>query len=254
MPRRALALVVVLAPCCGPVTDVRAGERWRRPVEGRVVAGFAYDREAPFVAGRRRGIDLVARPGAVVRAACSGRVSFAGRVPGRASQGVTVRCGRLVATHLGLVPRVRRGVAVARGAPVGVLGASGVLRLGARQGEDRFGYVDPRALLGGGGPPVPVPVPALRPGRRSPGLARRVARRPVRTPPPVLAPRLVGTPRPVPAPRHRIPRAAPRPERVPAGVLAGASLLALAGTFGVGASLTLRRGERRAPARAVTPS
>ena len=69
-----------------------------------------------FAAGQHRGADLGAPAGARVRAACGGRVSFAGRVPG-GGRTVSVRCGALVATyqHLGRVA-VRRGQRLLPGA------------------------------------------------------------------------------------------------------------------------------------------
>ena len=56
---------------------------------------FAYGAD-PFRAGRHRGADSRARPGSAVRAACSGRVVWAGR------DVVTLRCGGLRVTHLPL--------------------------------------------------------------------------------------------------------------------------------------------------------
>lgn len=220
MPLRLLVLAVALAT--GLAVEARAGEAWRRPVEGRVVAGFSYDREAPFATGRRRGIDLATRPGRPVRAACTGRITWAGRGP--RGPGVTVRCGRLAATHLGVVAAVRRGRWVARGHRIG-RSAGTLLRLGARKAADRFGYVDPAGLLRRA-PPIPPVVP----------IARRPEVRPVRAP---------GRPwRPRPAPAPGLPR----------GVLAGAALLVAAATFGVGARLGRRPGLRARRARALVPS
>jgi len=147
---------------------------WRRPLRDGVAAGsFSFDPAAPYARGRRRGIDLRGAPGAPVLAACDGTVTYAGRVPGR-GLGVTLHCGGLVATELGLrAPAVRTGARVAAGAPVGLLGTTGVLRLGARRAGDRHGYVDPAALLGAdAGRPhdrvAPAPPPVARSPRRSP--------------------------------------------------------------------------------------
>src|ERR687885_446502 len=119
-------------------------DRWRWPVHGDVAGRFAYARERPFAAGARRGIDIAAAPGAAVRSACRGRGTFAGAVPGGRGLGVTVRCGALVATHLGLGRlAVRRGAWVTAGTRLGALGPDGRFRLGARRAADRFGYVDP---------------------------------------------------------------------------------------------------------------
>ncbi len=197
------------------------GERWRRPLQGEVVGRFAYDREAPFERGRRRGIDVAARPGTPVRAACGGRVTFAGRPPGRAAAGVTVRCGALVATHLGLgALRVRRGARVVPGRVLGLLGAAGVLRLGARRAGDPAGYVDPAPLVRAAGPPPAVPLG--RAPRRPPGAAPQ---RPGAAPPTV---------RPAPAPAL----ARPAPARVPAAAWLGVAMLAaaLGGALRVGAA------------------
>ena len=53
---------------------------WVRPVAGRVVRGFVEPAN-PYAPGHR-GADLAAAPGAPVRAAGSGTVSFAGDVAG----------------------------------------------------------------------------------------------------------------------------------------------------------------------------
>src|SRR4051812_41248385 len=86
---------------------------------GAVVAGFGFQRAHAYARGWRRGVDLRAPPGAAVLAPCSGRVTFAGAVPGRAV-GVSLRCGGFVATVLGLSrAAVRAGGAGLRGARVG---------------------------------------------------------------------------------------------------------------------------------------
>src|SRR3954469_18735929 len=157
----AASLFALLVPRPAGAAPSLRDHRWRWPVEGAVVGRFAYARSAPFTAGARRGIDIAAAPGAAVRSACRGRVSFAGAVPGGRGLGVTVRCGALVATHLGLarlaVRRGRRvaagvrprpgraaragrgGRRVAAGARGGAVGPAGTVRLGARRSDDRFG-------------------------------------------------------------------------------------------------------------------
>ena len=62
------------------------------PVTGPVARAFHVG-ENPFAGGQHRGVDLVARPGSVVRAPCRGRVVVAGRV-GASGGVVTVLCGR----------------------------------------------------------------------------------------------------------------------------------------------------------------
>jgi hypothetical protein len=225
MPRTAPALfaAAVLATVlagAGPPAAM-AGERWRRPLPGGAVAArFTFDRAAPYERGRRRGIDLAGRPGAPVLAACGGAVTYAGRVPGH-GRGVTLRCGRLVATELGLGSvAVRRGARVLPGTRVGRLGAGGVLRLGARAAADRHGYRDPLALLDGAGPGGPSVAP--------PATARRGRRG--------------GAPRP-PRPAAAVPAAAaPVARGVPWPVVAGLALLA-GGLVGGGAARA--RGRRR---------
>jgi hypothetical protein len=141
---------------------VAADEHWRRPLPGgAIVAPFTYERAMPYMHGRRRGIDIHARPGAPVLAACSGRITYAGRVP-RFARGVTIRCGRLVATELGLSKTLAaRGSHISRGQPIGLLTASGTLRLGARLAAGRNAYIDPEPLLADQ-PPQLAPLPPLK--------------------------------------------------------------------------------------------
>src|SRR3954451_420690 len=212
----AASLFALLVPRPAGAAPSLRDHRWRWAVEGAGVGRFASARSAPFTAGARRGIDIAAAPGAAVRSACRGRVSFAGGVPGGRGLGVTVRCGALVATHLGLVRlAVRRGVRVGAGTRLGSVGPGGTVRLGARRAADRFGYVDPLALLRGDGPPdgPAVPAPAARgaPGGRGarggapPCRVRRLAGR--RSAAPRLSPdatrRSAGCPRSRPPKRRR---------------------------------------------------
>src|SRR4051795_9959895 len=137
----AASLFALLVPRPAGAAPSLRDHRWRWPVDGTVVgrfayarsapftvegAGgglFAYARSAPFTAGARRGIDIAAAPGAAVRAACRGRVAFAGAVPGGRGLGGTVRCGAPVARHPGLVRlAVRRGHRVGAGARLGSVG------------------------------------------------------------------------------------------------------------------------------------
>ena len=140
--------------------------RRRRPLPRRPAA-----RRRPRRPARR------APSGAPARASSTA----AGRVPGR-GLGVTVRCGELAATHLGLAGvRVRRGRLVVAGARLGTaLGP--VVRLGARRAGRRHGYVDPAGLLGGLGPGTaatgarPAAWPAAA-GAAAPHAAHPVRRR-----------------------------------------------------------------------------
>ena len=153
-----------------------AGAAWRWPLRGPVVGTFHLSPRAPFARGQRRGIDVSAPPGAVVRAACAGRVSYAGPVP-RRGLAVSVRCGALAATYLGLGRlAVRAGSRLAAGQGLGTLGPAGRLRLGARRAADRRGYLDPLSLLADDHPAPPRLGPAPRPCARAPRV-RRARRR-----------------------------------------------------------------------------
>lgn len=210
------------------------GAGWRMPLDGPVARGFRTTPEAPYSAGQRRGVDLAADPGASVRSACTGRVSFAGRVPGGGGAlGVSVRCGRLTATHLGLSSvRVARGHAVRAGARLGVLGPAGTLRLGARVTTLRSGYLDPLTLIGDRLGPPPL---ALPPGGRAPrGSRPALPRVPVAVRAPARAPR---------------PARTPAPARVPLAAWLGVGLLAAGvgcGSFVHRASIRRRVALRRA--------
>ena len=147
---------------------------WTPPLAHAAVArDFDFDARTPFVRGLHRGVRLTATPGSPVRAACGGRVTFAGRHPSL-GPGLALRCGALVATEFGLErPLVRRGELIAAGTVVGRLGGTGRLHLGARSAALRFGYRDPLGLLGrSAGVPV---APAARGVRRP----RAVAHHPV---------------------------------------------------------------------------
>ena len=190
------------------------------PVPGDVARGFAYAGD-PFAAGHHRGVDLRAAPGAPVRAACSGRVTFAGRAGAGA---VALRCGRFSVTHLPLRPAVRAGQRVAQGAPLGTVarsrGHTG-LHLGVREASDPLGYVDPAPLL------------RVPPRHAPPAGPRATARR--TTPPPRAAP----------APSHAA-RAGSSPV-APWPAWAGLALL-LAGAAGT-CTVRVRRSRRAVPAR-----
>jgi hypothetical protein len=164
---------------------------WRWPVRGEVVLQFALDARDPFAKGQHRGIEIQAHRGTRVRAACAGRVRFAGTVP-RHGRTVSVTCGPFVATYLHLSSTaVRRGDRLAVGQRLGTSGAR--LHLGIRRRSDRFGYVDPLSLL---------PADPLGPA-----------------PPPLAA-----------GPRGRARPSAPpsMPPRIPAAVWAGLALLGFA--------------------------
>ena len=114
-----------------------------------------------------------------------------------------MRCGALMATYLGLGRlAARAGLARRRAAtPLGTLGATGRLRLGARRASDRRGYVDPLLLLADGARPLPHLGPAPRALRRHPLPPTRPAPRPIApaTPP---APGSAAAPRRLPWPAY----------------------------------------------------
>jgi hypothetical protein len=161
------------------------------------VGSFRITPVAPFARAQRRGIDVAAASGSTVRAACPGRVTFAGAVP-RFGLAVSVRCGALVATYLRLGHlSARRGARVRVGAPLGTLGPAGLLRLGARRASDRRGYLDPLSLLRDPRATAPRVLAAprrQRPRSLAPHPARprvRVAPRAARGPAALADPRLV---------------------------------------------------------------
>jgi murein DD-endopeptidase MepM/ murein hydrolase activator NlpD len=166
-----LAALVLAASLC--LVSSAWAVSWRRPVPGPVLRAFALAPDR-YARGQHRGVDLGAPVGTTVRAACGGRVRFAGALP-RGGGTVSIGCGRLVATYqqLGSVA-VRRGGVVGAGARIGTVGRSGDARdprphvhLGARAAASGR-YVDPLTLFGaapGAVPPVP-PVAPVAPARR----------------------------------------------------------------------------------------
>jgi hypothetical protein len=247
-----LVLVAVAFAALDAGVALAASGRWRPPLPGATVSGaFTFDRAAPYARGGRRGIDLRGLPGARVVAACAGTVTYAGRVPGW-GRGVSLRCGGLVATELGLASAaVARGARVWPGAVVGRLAPRGLLRLGARRVGDRHGYVDPLELLGDGDRWVP---PSVVPRRRPAGR-----RRPRALPPPAM-PVAIGPPRPAPqavgfghgataapsaATTRPVPVAAPVAPGMSWAAVAGLGLLA-AGVGGGGVARRRRPHRRRA--------
>jgi murein DD-endopeptidase MepM/ murein hydrolase activator NlpD len=244
-PPNLLIALVAVAVCA--LLPARAAARgWERPVQGSVLRLFSVAPDR-FAAGQHRGVDLGAPAGAPVRAACGGRVSFAGRVP-RGGQTVSVRCGRLVATyqHLGVVV-VRRGQVVLPGARIGTVGHARPrphVHLGARDAATGT-YVDPLALLASAPRALPPPLPVTR---RPRPLGPAPARRPLPLRPAPVA-------RPLPAPRER-PLARPLaldapsdagPAHLPWPVWLGLVLFALGLPLGGLVPVRTRRRRRAAP-------
>ncbi|MGC4890815.1 murein hydrolase activator EnvC family protein [Micromonospora sp. DT227] len=132
-----------------PGTGAAARFRWPLPGPPRVARRFDPPPE-PWLPGHR-GVDLVAAPGAEVRAAGAGTVLFAGVVAGRPV--LTVGHGDgLRTTYEPVRSRLTAGTRVDAGTPVGELlaghpgcAAAACLHWGLRHGDD---YLDPLALLG----------------------------------------------------------------------------------------------------------
>lgn len=152
----ALALVALLAAggpgpaAVGRVSVVgRTASRYSAPVLPLLVVRGFQPPPTPYSAGHR-GVDLATAPGAAVRAAADGRVSFAAQVAGRGVVVIAHPDG--VSTEYEPVrPVVRAGAAVARGQPIGhVHGTHGsfpadrCLHWGARRAG---AYFDPLTLL-----------------------------------------------------------------------------------------------------------
>jgi hypothetical protein len=168
---RQLAAALAIASAAVSLSTVVAAASWRAPVPGRVLRPFAYSPQAPFARGARRSVELAAARGERVLAPCGGRIAFAARLP-RFGPALSIRCGALVATLLG-VRATARGIA-RRGAEVGR--ATGPLRLGARRVGERWGYVDPLGLIGPEEPRhAPAPLASGGPRPTRPRLAARPA-------------------------------------------------------------------------------
>ncbi|MGH8895343.1 MAG: peptidoglycan DD-metalloendopeptidase family protein, partial [Actinomycetes bacterium] len=176
------------AGSAGPPSGAsRAGagptDGWVWPLSGSppVVRGFDPP-DLRWEAGHR-GVDLLAEPGSIVRAAGGGLVSFAGPLAGRGVVSVRHRDGTRT-TYQPLVVDVVRGDRVEAGHPLGRLSAAGghcapqaCLHWGRLRGEV---YLDPLALLGRGPVrllpvwgPVHGPAAARAPGTTPAEVAER---------------------------------------------------------------------------------
>jgi hypothetical protein len=221
----ALVVISLLLGVLFPAPPAHAAT-WRWPLRGPVEQRFAYTSATPFTRGQHRGITIAGTAGTPVFAACAGRVSFAGVVPGGRGTGVTVICGALTATYLRLASvAVRRGNVVVVGDRLGRLGRGG-LHLGARRTGRRWEYVDPLGLISGD--PDARPVPLARPPRW------RVGPRPLG---PVPRPRTAPVPLPL---RWSAPAVAAARPAVPVVAWLGLGLLTAALP-----ALGLRRVRRR---------
>jgi murein DD-endopeptidase MepM/ murein hydrolase activator NlpD len=148
-------------PAASPTSRPQGSFRW--PLDGTppVVRPFVPP-PTPYGRGHR-GVDLGSSPGAVVRAAGPGVVTFAGPVAGRGVVVVRHR-GGLRTTYEPVVVRVTTGTTVEAGDRVGILAAghagcpaAACLHWGLLRGRV---YLDPLALLGLG----PVRLWPLQPG------------------------------------------------------------------------------------------
>ncbi len=168
-----VALLVTPAPA--------AAAAWHWPLDSRQIAErFSFDQGDRYRRGAHRGVTLRGAGGSEVKAVCSGIVSFSGRLPDR-RHAVTLQCGRLAATEIGLsATTVRRGQTLLAGQPLGRLGSDGLLQVGARLQRRRDGYRDPLPLFAAV-PTVPVLAP-LAPRAPRGGAARRGPRAALRAP------------------------------------------------------------------------
>jgi hypothetical protein len=240
MTLRALVFAVcLLLPA--PAAAI-AADRWQAPLAGSTLRPFSLAADR-FARGQHRGVDLGAPRGTAVRAACGGRVSFAGGVPG-GGRTVSVRCGRLIATYqqLGSIG-VRRGALVLPGARLGTVGRSSDPRtrsshvhLGARIAASGR-YLDPLSLVGKSPPVLPTLPPAAR------HVRHRVPLGPAPAPQPAGRRALGPAHRPVSQPTT-----SDQPQPLPWTVWIGLVCVGLA--LPLGGVLTVRRHRRR---RATAP-
>ena len=141
-----LTVAVLAVPA--PANDDASSVAWLRPVDGRVVEPFRAPASA-YGAGHR-GADLAALPGAPVRAANDGVVTFAGDVAGTLHV-VIAHDGGLRTSYSFLASvAVHAGQTLSRGDVVGTTGGTGedhdgtVLHFGLHVGDR---YVDPMLLF-----------------------------------------------------------------------------------------------------------
>src|SRR3954468_22898339 len=112
-----------------PTAHAYAAGDWTWPVRGQV-AGQFRNGDDPYAAGQHRGVDIAAPVGRRVVAATAGTIAYAGVV---GSSGLTASertaDGRSRLYYpLVSSASVRRGQAVAAGAPLGAVGVSGTAR------------------------------------------------------------------------------------------------------------------------------
>ncbi|GAB3449512.1 hypothetical protein GCM10027570_24080 [Streptomonospora sediminis] len=133
------------------VAAAGAGAReWRTPLPRQPHVLRPFDPPIERWLPGHRGTDLLAEPGAEIRAAGNGRVAFAGTVAGTGV--LSIAHGPLRTTYLPVVPQVEQGRRVTTGEVVATLasrprhcGPHPCLHWGLRHGRT---YLDPLALLG----------------------------------------------------------------------------------------------------------
>jgi len=166
---------------------------WDWPLAGHPRVVRAFDPPPQRWAAGHRGVDLLARDGAVVRAAGAGSVTFAGPLAGRGVVVVTHGDGTRT-TYEPVTATVTRGDRIGAGDALGRLTAAhshclplACLHWGLRRGDI---YLDPMLLLRRG-PARLLPVwaaardgPALDGTRSRPMAAVRSAQRATRSPAP----------------------------------------------------------------------
>jgi murein DD-endopeptidase MepM/ murein hydrolase activator NlpD len=124
------------------------GRAW--PVGTRSTVLRGWEPPATVYGRGHRGVDLAAPAGTPVRAVAAGRVSFAGRVAGKAVVSVELTGTDLRTTYEPVTASVRKGDEVAAGEVVGVVEPTGshcpttCVHWGLLRGET---YLDPLALL-----------------------------------------------------------------------------------------------------------
>lgn len=211
----AASFVAALAP-----SPAGAAPCWRPPVEAPVADPFRPP-ACTWCAGNR-GIEYRVAPGATIRAAATGEVTFSGAVAGvrylvvRSADGHRQTYGRLDASHFDIGDRVVAGTPVgtagglssggsASGASSSGDPAAGRSAAGDRDGTFHFGvrlgdtYVDPAPLLGRlVAPRRLVPTTADRP-RPAPAVARCGTSLPDSRRAPIASPRSIRPDRPLSA-------------------------------------------------------
>ncbi|MFE3036746.1 M23 family metallopeptidase [Streptomyces canus] len=141
-------------PALGPmatITDVPVpgiGRTW--PVGTRPTVLRGWQPPATVYGRGHRGVDLAAPAGTPVRAVAAGRVSFAGRVAGKAVVSVELTGTDLRTTYEPVTASVKKGAEVEAGEVVGTVAPTGshcttaCVHWGLRRGET---YLDPLSLL-----------------------------------------------------------------------------------------------------------